>query len=201
MRMRLRGHGRHIAISEFIATLIMIAVTLVAGTSAFGWILLQTGTSENSYGNSVAVNVNFLNERFVLVSESFSGTGGGPCAAGACTNASLYVYNTGTVDFTLFTIQIRNLTATTDSVPVNLIFNATGYSEHLGQVKICDSLGGFSGPIKPLRQGGISSSPPYGILMPVAGPCPTHLFDGITYSFTLTGLYGNIVTQSITPNG
>jgi flagellin-like protein len=207
--------GRRKGISELIATLIMIAVTLVAGSAAFGWILLQAGTSESSYGVSVANNVNFLNERFTLVSQSFS-AGGSPCAAGKCTDANFWLYNTGSVDFSLFSIQVKNLTDTpatgtcapTDGCYVNVVFTNTGfiaYTKNGAQLLPACSIGsGWNGGVTPLPQGKLSSVS-YHITMPSGCPAPfsgpMYLYDGTTYTFTLTGLYGNIVTQQITPNG
>lgn len=214
--MRIRGHGRRLGISELIATLIMIAVTLVAGTAAFGWILLQAGSSENSYGNSVANNVNFLNERFTLVSSAFSNYPSGACpgSPGACINASFWLYNTGSVDFTLFSIQARNITNTpagncpgTHGCYVNVIFSkntVTAYQPAGTIYAGCTDTsltGGFFGGASPLGQGKLTRTP-FKISMPSCpGPGQLILYDGTTYSVVLTGLYGNVVTQSITPNG
>ena len=102
---------RRVAVSELLATLIMLAVTLIAGAAAFGWINGQASVSEGAYGQSVANNVNFLNERFVPLTETFSGTGiHDACNSGTCTGSSFWIYNTGKVGFTLLTLHIMNLT-------------------------------------------------------------------------------------------
>ena len=206
--MKIRGHGRR-GISELIATLIMIAVTLVAGTAAFGWILSQAGNSEASYGNSVAGNVNFLNERFTLVSQSFSnGLGACPGSPGKCTQVNFWLYNTGSIAFTLFSVQVKNLTDPPDNNFINVVFKSSGftaYAKNGNQVLPACTLGtGWTGGVTPLPQGSLSSTS-YQIMTPSGCPAPysgaMYLYDGTTYTFTLTGLYGNVVTQQITPNG
>jgi len=112
----------------------MLAVTLIAGSAVFGWINGQAASSESAYGQSVANNVNFLNERFVVLTETFSGAGtGGACGGGTspnyqCTGASFWIYNTGQVGFTLLTLRIKNLTDIPKSAanpnPLNILFYA-----------------------------------------------------------------------------
>lgn len=43
----------------------MIAITLIAGATALGWVNGQASSSDNAVGNSAAKNINFLNEREV----------------------------------------------------------------------------------------------------------------------------------------
>ena len=202
----MRIHRRRSGISEFIAALIMIAITLVAGTAAFGWIMSQAGVSETSYGNSVAVGVNFLNERFTIVSQSFT-AGGAACGAGKCTDANFWLYNTGSVSFTLVSIQVKSLTTPPDNNAINILFtsaatggNATVYIN--GARSSCITAKGWNMGVVPLPSGSLSSTP-FHFAMPAAcGAIPQlYLFDGTTYTVSLTGLYGNIVTESITPNG
>jgi flagellin-like protein len=203
----LKTNRRRSGISEFIAALIMIAITLVAGTAAFGWILSQAGTSEQSYGNSVAVGVNFLNERFTLVSQSYTTAGGGACGAGKCTDANFWLYNTGTVSFTLLSIQVKSITTPPDNNAINVVFtraatggNATIYIN--GVRTFCLTATGWNMGVVPLPSSQLSGTP-FHFSMPAAcGVLPQiYLFDGTTYTISLTGLYGNIVTESITPNG
>jgi len=105
----------------------MIAITLVAGVAAFGWINGQAATSERAYGNSVGSNINLLDERFTVVTQTFYGPVGGPCTAGSypnleCTGASFWVFNNGQAAFNLSTIQVKNLTDTPDELPINILF-------------------------------------------------------------------------------
>jgi len=115
---------RRRAISELFATLLMVVVTLIAGAAVLGWVNGQAGNSEAAYGNSAANNINYLNERFSAESQVFSNNAGGACSGGAgpgagCTAASFYLYNDGSVTFTLKSIQIISTSAT---YPLNIIF-------------------------------------------------------------------------------
>jgi flagellin-like protein len=112
------------AISELVATLLMVAVTLVAGAAVLGWVNGQASTSEQAYGASAANNINYLNERFAAESQVFSNAAGGACLGGSgpgpgCTSASFYLYNDGAVTFTLLSIQILS---TNQSYPLNIVF-------------------------------------------------------------------------------
>lgn len=203
-------------------TLIMVAVTLIAGMAVFGWVNGQASSSESAYGASVANNVNFLRERFVEVSQSFSGPAGA-CTGGQCTSASFWLYNSGQVDFTLQSISVQSLNS---SYPLNVIFypvSSTGCSAtnqdcgfvatapySCGSTQALPTLNGFyqgssSSPSVPstLPQSQLSSSP-YQITMPTSTTCSggsMYLYDGVLYSFTFTGLYGNTVSTAVLVNG
>jgi len=221
----------------------MLVVTLVAGAAAFGWINGQAASSEGAYGQSVANNVNFLNERFVVLTESFSGIGvGGSCSGGTspnfqCTGSSFWIYNTGQVGFTLYSICIKNLTnipsAAANPNPLNILFytaktiacssgsqtcgfiaynkagtttvcsNTAAFSIVTNQPGIYQVISGTAQPPQILSQSQLSSNP-YQIAMPTALTCTAgamYLYDGLAYTFTFTGLYGNTFTTTVTVNG
>ena len=122
--MRIGSSLRKRAISELFATLLMVVVTLIAGAAVLGWVNGQAGTSEQAYGNSAANNINYLNERFSAESQVFSNNAGGACSGAGgpgpgCTAASFYLYNDGSVTFTLKSIQI---VSTNPTYPLNIIF-------------------------------------------------------------------------------
>ena len=58
-------------ISELMASLITIAITLIGGIAAFGFINGQIGVSSRQIGAGVANNVNFLRERSVITYANF----------------------------------------------------------------------------------------------------------------------------------
>jgi len=102
----------------------MVVVTLIAGAAVLGWVNGQAGSSEQAYGNSAANNINYLNERFSAESQVFSSNAGGACAGGSgpgpgCIAASFYLYNDGSVTFTLKSIQIIS---TNPTYPLNIVF-------------------------------------------------------------------------------
>jgi len=63
----------------------MLAVTLVAGAAAFGFILGQTGNSTNRIATAASTNVNFLAERYAIISAAMTSS----------TTATLWVDNNG----------------------------------------------------------------------------------------------------------
>ena len=227
--MRLIRSKKRLAIAEITGTLIMVAITLVAGAAVFGWINGQAGTSESAYGQSVASNVNFLNERFVEVSQSYSGAGtGGVCSGGPpaqCTGASFWLYNNGQVGFTLYSLKI---VSQNPSYPMNILFYSvcTASTSNCGFVMynqagtsvVCsNNAGGTPPPPNGIYQNnGVNnivpalllqnqlSQYPYQITMPTAVTCSAgaqYLYDGVAYTFTFTGLYGNIIQTTLTVNG
>jgi len=85
-----RRTRKRLAISELFGSLIMIAVTLIAGIAVFGFINGQAGTSARAVGNSAATNSNFLNEREVVVYATVVG-------ATPSASANVWVYNSGII--------------------------------------------------------------------------------------------------------
>jgi flagellin-like protein len=228
--LRLLRRGKRAGLSEITGTLIMIAVTLIAGAAVFGWVNGQAGNSETAYGTSVANNVNFLNEKFVEVAQTFTGTGvGGVCSGGTspnfrCTGANFWMYNNGRVSLTIYSIQIKNLTDIPGSAlnpnPLNIRFYADasgcpssscGFIAYnkAGTSTLCSSTTGangitYSGGVVPTLSTSTLSSSAYAITMPTGVTCSAgaqYLYDGIAYTFTFTGLYGNTYSSTITVNG
>lgn len=156
--MRIGSGLRKRAISELFATLLMVVVTLIAGAAVLGWVNGQAGSSERAYGNSAANNINYLNERFAVESQIFSGTGAsGQCSGGTppytqCTGASFYLYNDGSLNFTLYSIQV---VSTNSNYPLNIVF----YSA-------CATSGSCSNPSSNSREVVTAPSP-----CTVASPC------------------------------
>lgn len=210
----------------------MVAITLIAGAAVFGWINGQAGSSENAYGQSVANNVNFLKERYVVVSQTFTGSGSGNSCSGGnspnfqCTGADFWIYNNGQVGFTLYTIRIRNLTDIPSNAanhnPLNILFysvctvssSACGFVAYdkAGVSTVCSNtaalpiLWGFyqnNGMPSVLPQSQLSANP-YQITMPTALICSAgamYLYDGLAYTVTFTGLYGNSYQTTFTVSG
>ena len=231
--------GRRSGISDLFGSLLMIAITLVAGVAAFGWINGQAATSERAYGNSVGSNINLLDERFTVVTQTFYGAGAGPCSGGIspnfqCTGASFWLFDNGQAPFNLSTIQIRNLTdipsTATNPNPLDVLFytasstgcavgtqtcgfiayNKAGTSAICTNTQALPTLDGFyqnngvTDIPPPLLGQSQLSNDPYQISMPTAATCTAgamYLYDGITYSFTFNGVYGNSVPVTATVSG
>jgi flagellin-like protein len=239
MKLSMKPNARRRAISDLFGSLLMIAITLIAGVAAFGWINSQAATSERAYGNSVGNNINLLNERFTVVTQTFYGGGGGACSGGTspnfqCTGASFWIFNNGQAAFNLSTVQLRNLTDIPSTAanpnPVNIIFYAVsntgcasgaqtcGFAAYnkAGTSQICSNTqalpvisgfyqnNGVSNIVPPLLLQNQLSNRPYQITMPTAATCTAgaqYLYDGITYTFTFNGLYGNSVPVTVTVSG
>ena len=234
-----RSAGRR-AISDLFGSLLMIAITLVAGVAAFGWINGQAANSERAYGNSVGSNINLLNERFTVVTQTFYGNLGGACTGGTspnfeCTGANFWIYNNGIAGFNLSSIHVQNVTdipsTASNPNPLNIFFyTASNTPCTAGSGQVC----GFSAYNKPgtsvicfdtaalptlngfYQNNGFSDTPPplllqnqlsnnpYQIAMPTAATCsagPQYLYDGVTYTFTFNGIYGNSVPVTVTVSG
>jgi flagellin-like protein len=249
--LKLIVNRKRVAVSELLGTLIMVAITLVAGAAVFGWINGQAGTSENAYGASVANNVNFLKERFVPVTQTFSASpSGGACSTVGGTNPhyycnllSFWVYNAGQITFRMYTVKIQNLTdipsglgacSTAGGCPLNILFFAGSTTScatanpqncgfivynKAGTAAVCTDAAAWAttglSPYQPgfyqngavpasLAQGQLTANP-YQITMPTTSSCAAggnqYLYDGLAYTLTFTGLYGNTFTTTVTVNG
>ncbi len=89
-------------LSDLVATVLLIAMTLIAGAALFGYINGQAASSENKLGAANAANVNFLNERFVIPQLTFKYT--------APTNQiSVYLYNDGQLTDSFVEIEVYTL--------------------------------------------------------------------------------------------
>jgi hypothetical protein len=219
----------------------MVAITLIAGAAVFGWINGQAGSSENAVGQSVANNVNFLKERFVVVSQTFTGSGlrnscsGGNSPNFQCKGADFWIYNNGQVGFTLYTIRVRNLTDIPSNAanhdPLNILFysvctvssSACGFVAYdkAGVSAVCSNNGSSIFPSAPILNGfyqtmggnyampavlaqNTLSANPYQITMPTSSTCSAgamFLYDGLTYTVTFAGLYGNSYQTTFTVSG
>ncbi len=82
-----RRKGR-VAISEVLGSLIMIAITLVAGAGVFGFVNGQSGISSSAVGANAAKNINFLNEKETIVYAAMVNAN----------SANVWVYNYGSID-------------------------------------------------------------------------------------------------------
>ncbi len=89
----------------------MVAITLVAGAAVFGFVNGQTSSSANAVGQNAASNINFLNERQVIVYAAVSTTPG---------NYTLWVYNSGSIaTLNITAVNVFDTTTIGSSVPVS----------------------------------------------------------------------------------
>ena len=102
--------NRRPAISELVASVLLIAITLITGFAVWGYVDGQAGTTERAYGQSVDANVNYLQEKFVATSMDLSSSSG----------ATLWLYNNGNVNLQL--VQVRFYDS---AKKIDLLYNYT----------------------------------------------------------------------------
>ena len=98
------------AISEVVGTVLLTAMTLVAGAAIFGYVNGQAGIASQAYGQAVGSNVGYLNERFAVVDMTF-GTN----------SVTIWLYNDGHETLNLLQIRLYDSAA----AQINLLYNYT----------------------------------------------------------------------------
>jgi len=201
---------RRQAVSELMGTLLMVGITLVAGFAIFGFVNGQAAASENQYGASVANNVNFLRENFVLVSVQFpsSSCSNFNATTRFCNQATVAIYNNGAVDLTIQQISIANLTTRvaqgTHLVP-DMVLTATssitsatcGLTKPLASGQV--STGYSSSAAQPIKQ---QTVPPNVFTVNVPGSiCTQGFLVGASYKVSVLGAYGNLISTQVTASG
>jgi flagellin-like protein len=180
---RLRRRG----VSEVIATLVTMTMTLVAGFAVWGYVNGQAGVNEKGYAQAVGTTVEYLEERFVVPQFAFS--------AGAVT---IYVYNTGGINLQLVQVALYD---SSKSV-VNVVFSATGATDTIHSGCAVTTLSLVESP--PLGTGSGSFSLSQGSVSTLTLTLPTHAMNsncptaptwvsGTAYYAQVTALYGNQV--------
>jgi FlaG/FlaF family flagellin (archaellin) len=220
--LRLIGRKKRVGVAEITGSLLMIALTIIAGAAVFGWAISQAGTSEGALGQNAAQQANYYHESFVAVSVQFSYNNGVttvscPSSGGQywCNQVSVAVYNNGGVGLTVQSIVFGNATDKSASgyvVPklsVSLSLTSAKTGTYNMPSYTCGSTSGVGTP-ENLLSAGVSepiatqSSPPtvFTFTLPSSSCATTSsILDGALYSVQVVGLYGNVVTSQVTANG
>jgi hypothetical protein len=82
-------------VSELVATMLLLAMTIIAGFALFGFVRDQAGISELSYAQSVGGTNSYLAERFVVTLLSFTST-----------SVSVYLYTNGQIPTQVAQIEV-----------------------------------------------------------------------------------------------
>ncbi len=188
MRVR-RRHG----LSEVMAAVITIAITVIAGAALFGFINGQAASSENSLGVANAANVNFLNERFVVAQVVYD-------AYPSTNEMTVYFYNSGQV-----TDNFASIVVFAGQNGMDILFNSTKVVFLMPSQKGCDVNGGVQSFESTLLGNAPGSfSVPIGKITSITltlpscnlGPSGSTIFSqGNTYGVKVIGQYGNSVTS------
>lgn len=183
------------AVSEIIGSVLAIAITLIAGAAAWGYVRTQAATSESALQNNVVGTNNFLNERFSLIDMYFT----------TSTSTSFWVYNTGSVTLQAFSVRLYDSAGL-----VNLMFNYT----QSGSVRTDYVYDLRSSLTTKCKTAATSYETPsltattvmgtiaqiYSLTIPPAlANCPSFgqtFGSGTTYTLVLTGIYGNTAAYS-----
>jgi len=201
------------AVSELMGTLLMVGITLVAGFAIIGFVNGQAAASENQYAGSVAANVNYLKEHFVIVSIQFYNTGGanGACVVSSgqtwCNEVSISIYNNGAVYLNVKQIILKNIGtksvsgANVPSLYLNSSSTSTvaysGNPPTAGTKYGCSSVPTWATNIK-------NATAPPSIFVSTLPSCmglTQGIMVGGSYQVTVIGAYGNVVNQQVTANG
>ncbi|QQG49310.1 MAG: hypothetical protein HY247_03090 [archaeon] len=107
--MKLGHSSERRALSELFASLITIAITLIGGVAAIGFVNGQLATSGSQLGASVGSNINALREKFVVPFSSFPNTTAG-------NSLNLWIYNNGKVALNITSVLISGKLSGVQSV-------------------------------------------------------------------------------------
>ena len=221
--MKIIGRGKRAGIAELTGSLLMIALTIVAGAAVFGWAISQAGVSEGSLGQNAANQANYYHEGFVIVSVQFSYITGGtteacPASGGNnwCNQVSVAIYNNGQEGLTIQSIVLASASSKSVSgtavPPLTMTYALT--SATAGSYSVPSyTCGTTTGPpptvSENLLQTGVSepiaiqSTPPtlFTFTLPTVCPTTSSILDGALYSVQLVGMYGSSQTSEVTANG
>jgi flagellin-like protein len=103
-KLRALSRRRRHAISELVATVLTIAITLIAGAAVFSFVNSQAGASEQQYGAAVGGTIDSIRERFVVVDMAFSQT---TSCSGASCSVTIWIFNSGSVNLQLATVTLN----------------------------------------------------------------------------------------------
>jgi hypothetical protein len=184
-----------VAISEILGSLIMISITLISGVAVFGYVNGQSGTSAQAVGNSAASNINFLNERFVIVTSTLAAPASG----------SVYIYDNGRADLTIMSIQI---TGTGSAGPLSVQFADSATCGAAAKIycysdafkSACDDYSASAGftASSPQPESYKTNVPFPKYTFTVAVCSSNNLVLGNTYTVTLVAQFGNIASVPVT---
>ena len=126
--LRIGCNRSRIGISELTGSLLMIALTLIAGAAVFAWANSLASTNESALGQNAVNQANYYKESFVIVSVQFY-YNGNPCTPSGgyyyCNEVSIALYNNGAIPLTIGSISLTN---SPDSITSTTVYTITGTS-------------------------------------------------------------------------
>ena len=183
--MKLRHHARRLGISELVGSVLAIAITVIAGAAVFGYVNAQAGITENQYGSSVGVTVNYLQEQFSVVDMSFTSS----------SQVVLYLYDYGRIAVSPVQVIVYDAPQAT-----YLAYNATQVISTKPSSCTITASTTYENPLvwNPKTNTGMSIS--IGSISTLTLSLPScsgaSFASGTTYYVKVTGLYSNVVVYS-----
>jgi flagellin-like protein len=180
MKMESEPCKRRLGVSEVVATVMTMALTLVAGFAVFGYVNGQAGVTERAYGQAVGATVQYLEERFVVTQFAFSSSP---------TVLTVYVYNNGQISLQIVQVAVYDSSKSS----IDVLFSGTGATDLLHSGCSVSTLSSVESP--PLAAGSVSS---FTLTIPTQSmnsKCPASpaWASGTAYYAQITALYGNQV--------
>lgn len=177
---------RRVGVSELVATLLTIAITIIAGAAVFGYANSQANVTERQYGTAVGNSVQSLEERFTVVQMNYTSS-----------KVTIWLYNMGSINFSPVQVLLYN-----NGRSLYLLYNATKVISY--QPTGCATVSPPGSDESPLvwnakTSSGLAVSMQSVQKLTLALPCASESFaSGSTYTINILGLYGNYVTYSQT---
>jgi flagellin-like protein len=188
--------GARKGISELMATLIMVSITLVSGAATFAFVNGQVGVSASAYGNQVNGNINYLNERANIAFANFPGVGA------ADTQVTIWLENTGKVTLSSYTLIISGLycgaASDTCALPSNTITitcTQGGAANCAVAGPVCATVSNTLTTVASSQLTAITLTLPAGCsitFQATAGSPPAP--QTVSFTFQFTGFYGSSAT-------
>jgi flagellin-like protein len=179
MKARAAFQKQRRGLSDLVATVLLVAITLIAGGALFGYVNGQAANSENQIGTANNSNLNFLHERFVVVDVA---------VVPGQTSAEIWVYNSGNLTLNLEQIVLYEGTKSN----LYTVFDNQASSGSCGSA----AFPGHGSSSYVFGSGGTGIAPesdPLQIILTLAPSCSLGFVAGTTYYVNVLGVYGNDV--------
>ncbi len=89
---------RTVALSDLLASVITIAITIIAGVSVFSFVNAQSSASSQSYGQSVGTYIEQIREKYVIVNAALNYP--------SANKITVWFYNYGEIDTQIIQLYI-----------------------------------------------------------------------------------------------
>ncbi len=155
-------------VSQILASLILITITLGVGFGLFGYVNSAVTTAEGAYQNALQLQINELQESFIIASANFSSN-----------ELTIWFFNNGNINSSIIQIIIWNATSSL-LVTYNDTFVVKG--------GISYAASSYEDPVLPLflQTEAVTA---------IKSTLPTGTFnDGRVYNIKAIGTYGNSYT-------